>query len=87
MFTVSDNGRGIPPESLPHLFEKFYRVPGAEHTAQGTGLGLSICARIVEAHSGRIEVQSQPGEGATFTVYLPSRPKTRTGTLQRAGIS
>ena len=71
VFTVSNTGPGIPPESLPHLFEKFYRVPGAEHTSQGTGLGLSICQRIVEAHSGRIEVQSQVGVGTTFLVHLP----------------
>jgi signal transduction histidine kinase len=81
MFHITDTGSGIPPESIPHLFEKFYRVPGVERTSQGTGLGLSICQHIIEAHSGRIEVQSQLGKGTTFSVYLPSRPKTKTGSL------
>ncbi len=79
---VSDTGVGIPAESLPHLFEKFYRVPGTERQTQGTGLGLSICHRIVEAHSGRIEVKSQLGKGSTFSVYLPLRPKPKTGALR-----
>ena len=70
-FLVRDTGVGIPPESLPHLFEKFYRAPGSEHVSQGTGLGLSICKSIVEAHHGRIEVESQPGLGAQFRVFLP----------------
>jgi signal transduction histidine kinase len=81
VFEISDSGPGIPPENLPHLFEKFYRVPGVEHTSQGTGLGLSICQRIIEAHSGRIEVQSQVGMGTKFSVYLPPRPKSKTGNL------
>lgn len=68
---VRDNGVGIPAEHLERIFEKFYRVPGIEHTAQGTGLGLSICKRIAEGHHGRIEVQSQAGAGSTFSVYLP----------------
>jgi signal transduction histidine kinase len=71
VFVVSDTGPGIPPESLPHLFEKFYRVPGAENLASGTGLGLSICKRIVEMHKGEIEVNSRLGEGTTFRVRLP----------------
>ena len=86
VFKVTDTGPGIPAESIPHLFEKFYRVPGVERTSQGTGLGLSICQHIVEAHSGRIEVISQVGKGTTFTVYLPSRPKSKTGSLQMASI-
>lgn len=68
---VSDTGPGIPPESLPCIFEKFYRVPGTEREVQGTGLGLSICRRIVEAHCGHIKVDSQVGVGTTFRVYLP----------------
>ncbi|HEY3344051.1 MAG TPA: GAF domain-containing sensor histidine kinase [Anaerolineaceae bacterium] len=73
---VNDTGLGIPPESMPRLFEKFYRVPGSEKVSAGTGLGLSICKQIVEAHCGHIEVQSQPGQGSTFTVFLPkSQPK------------
>jgi two-component system sensor histidine kinase KdpD len=67
--TVADRGPGLPAESLPHLFEKFYRVPGAP--AGGTGLGLSIVKGLVEAHGGRVEVQNRPGGGAEFIVCLP----------------
>lgn len=73
--SVRDSGIGIPAAYLPHIFEKFYRVPGSEAAARGTGLGLSICKRIITAHGGRIEVQSQAGQGATFTVYLPLNPE------------
>ena len=69
---ISDNGPGIPTESLSHIFERFYRVPGTEHLAQGTGLGLSICQSIIETHRGKIAVQSQVGKGTTFSVFLPS---------------
>jgi signal transduction histidine kinase len=68
---VSDTGMGIAPESISHLFEKFYRAPGSEHMASGTGLGLSISKYIIDAHRGRIEVESQAGVGTTFTVHLP----------------
>jgi signal transduction histidine kinase len=68
---VKDSGMGIPAESIPHLFEKFYRAPGTEQRVSGTGLGLSICRYIVEAHRGWIEVESQVGVGTTFTVHLP----------------
>ncbi len=68
---VSDNGRGIPPEYLPHLFEKFYRVPTNEHEAQGSGLGLFICKRIIDAHGGRMNVDSTYGVGTAVTVRLP----------------
>jgi signal transduction histidine kinase len=68
---VTDSGAGIPQESLPFIFEKFYRVPGMEQPVQGTGLGLFICKRIVQAHQGRIEARSQVGKGSEFIVYLP----------------
>jgi signal transduction histidine kinase len=71
LLSVRDTGPGIPPESMPNLFTRFYRVPGLENVSSGTGLGLSICKRIVEAHQGRIEVQSEAGTGTTFTVLLP----------------
>ena len=64
---------------MPHLFEKFYRVPGEGQAIQGTGLGLSICKRIVEVHHGRIEVESQENRGTTFTIYLPLDQSTVTG--------
>lgn len=69
VISVADRGPGLPQESLAHVFEKFYRVPGAP--AGGTGLGLSIVKGLVEAHGGRVEVQNRPGGGAEFTIYLP----------------
>jgi signal transduction histidine kinase len=70
-FYVKDTGRGILPEHCESLFEKFYRVPGSEKVSEGTGLGLSICQKIIAGHGGRIEVDSEVGEGTTFTIYLP----------------
>jgi signal transduction histidine kinase len=69
---VADMGIGIPPEDLPHVFDDFYRAANARaFTANGTGLGLSIARRIVELHTGRIWVESRPGEGAAFSFILP----------------
>lgn len=69
--SVADNGKGIPPEHLPHIFDRFYRVPRDNDMTEGTGLGLSIVKAIVERHQGRVEVISEVDEGTTFTVYLP----------------
>src|SRR5258705_487398 len=69
---VSDHGRGIAPEDVGRLFRKFQQLDGSNVRAVGgTGLGLAICRGIVEEHGGRIEVDSRPGAGATFTVRLP----------------
>jgi signal transduction histidine kinase len=68
---VSDTGIGIPEEAVPHVFDRFYRVPGTSPALGGTGLGLAIVKRIVEAHGGAIEVDSRQGRGSTFTVRLP----------------
>jgi len=68
---IQDTGQGIAPEALPHMFEKFYRVPDSEGWAQGTGLGLSIARQLVEAHGGRIEIASQVNIGTTVTFTLP----------------
>ena len=65
---VSDTGVGIRPEDLPHVFEPFF---SSKQDMQGTGLGLSIVYGIIERHGGTITVQSQPGQGATFTIRLP----------------
>jgi signal transduction histidine kinase len=70
---VSDNGPGIPPEDLSRIFDDFYRSPEArKRNIDGTGLGLAIVKSIVERHGGSIDVNSRPGEGATFTVRLPA---------------
>ena len=74
--TIQDTGVGIPEDSVPHLFEKFYRVREHEGKASGTGLGLSICKQIVQGHNGRIEVKSKMGVGTSFGVHLPRTSRT-----------
>ncbi len=69
--SVHDDGPGIAPEHLDHLFKRFYRVPDHSSTTHGTGLGLFICRQIIHAHGGEISVDSKPGEGTTFHIYLP----------------
>jgi Signal transduction histidine kinase len=72
ILAVADTGFGIPPEDQENVFRRFYRVRSPEtRTIMGTGLGLPIVKRIVEAHRGRIQLQSTPGAGSTFTLYLP----------------
>jgi signal transduction histidine kinase len=69
---VRDNGPGIPLTDQPHIFERFYRVhKDRSRDAGGTGIGLSIVKHTIQAHGGRVEVESLPGAGATFTVSLP----------------
>jgi heavy metal sensor kinase len=72
---VKDTGVGIPPEDIPFIFERFYRVDKSRSRAEGgTGLGLAICQHIAEIHGGKIEVKSQVGAGSTFSVWLPLQP-------------
>jgi signal transduction histidine kinase len=69
---VADRGRGIPPEEQERIFEKFYRVSvGNGARIPGTGLGLSLVSHLVKTHEGRVEVESTPGKGSTFSIYLP----------------
>jgi signal transduction histidine kinase len=67
---IVDEGAGIPPENLPRVFEPFFTT---KH--RGTGLGLPITRRVVEAHGGHVELQSQPGRGTTVTLRLPLSPQ------------
>ncbi len=69
-FSVTDTGRGIPPEHIEHLFDRFYRVPGQEGSS-GTGLGLAIVKEIVQAHGGQVSAVSREGFGSEFRFTLP----------------
>jgi signal transduction histidine kinase len=68
---VADQGIGIPPDELQRIFLEFYQTEDGRRARKGTGLGLSLTRNFVELHHGRIEVQSKPGVGSTFTLYLP----------------
>ena len=69
--TVTDNGKGIAPSKLDHIFERFYEGEHRKHSTYGTGIGLSLTRDLVELHHGTINVASQEGQGTTFTVELP----------------
>ncbi len=70
--TVADSGIGIPPDELPHIFDRFFRGEQTQVlTVPGTGLGLAIVKEIVELHQGRIEVESELSQGSSFTIWLP----------------
>jgi signal transduction histidine kinase len=69
---VADHGLGMAPEEQKHVFEKFYRAPSHEsRLIAGTGLGLTLVEHIAKAHGGRVEVESAPGTGSTFSILLP----------------
>ncbi|MBU2468102.1 MAG: response regulator [Proteobacteria bacterium] len=71
--SVSDNGLGIPPEEQEAIFQRFHRVKNADtRHIPGTGLGLAIVKRVVESHGGKLELDSRPGQGSTFTLHLPA---------------
>ena len=75
--SVSDEGRGIPPEQLPHLFRKYALVGDSEGGIRGSGLGLAICKGLVEAHGGHIRAESSgTGLGARFTFTIPVAERT-----------
>jgi signal transduction histidine kinase len=74
IISIRDLGPGIPLEEIPHIFDRYYRVPGVETqpgSHNGLGLGLYISRKLIERHAGRIDVQSTPGEGSTFSIVLP----------------
>jgi len=74
---VTDYGVGIHPDAQERIFEKFYRAPTPENQQiPGTGLGLTLVAHITNAHSGHVEMQSAPGEGSSFSIYLPLEEET-----------
>src|SRR5262249_4647698 len=74
---VSDTGIGMSAEVRARVFEKFYRGPEARAVeSQGLGLGLALVQQFVAAHDGRVDIQSQPSEGSSFTVWLPSLTAT-----------
>ncbi|MET0404832.1 MAG: ATP-binding protein [Cystobacter sp.] len=92
LLDVEDTGTGIPPEAIPHLFERFYRVEGARSRVhEGTGIGLALVHELVKLHGGRLSVKSTPGEGSCFTVALPTGrahlPPERIGEAPRASGS
>ena len=73
--TVEDHGIGIPPESRKRIFERFYRGSARRSGRNGVGLGLPLVKHIMDAHGGRIEVQSKPGDGSCFTLLFPQEKK------------
>lgn len=76
LISISDNGSGIAPEELEHLFTKFHRGTSTEkYNYEGEGIGLYVTKLIIERHAGKIEVDSEVGHGSNFTVHLPLLPK------------
>jgi signal transduction histidine kinase len=73
LLQVADSGEGIAPEHLPHLFERFYRADHARsRETGGTGLGLAICNWVASAHGGRLQIESEIGQGTTVSLWLPT---------------
>jgi len=69
--SVTDKGPGIPPDKVPHLFERYYRVDSVGMQFSGLGLGLYISSEIIKRHGGHIGVESEPGKGSTFWFTVP----------------
>jgi signal transduction histidine kinase len=81
---VRDTGAGIPPEQVPHVFEKFFQADNqSAASSKGSGLGLAIAKSIVEAHGGTIQCDSTPGVGTTFSIVIPIRASRRTSLARR----
>jgi signal transduction histidine kinase len=75
VIVVADTGPGIPLEEQKQIFTPFYRGKQGRRFPQGMGLGLSIARDLVEAHQGRLEFESTPGLGSSFTIWLPCKPE------------
>lgn len=78
---VSDTGPGIAPEDIPHIFDRFYRAPDMARQTKGAGLGLYLAKAIIEAHKGRIWVDTAPGQGVRFCFSLPIQAETNAGEI------
>src|SRR4029077_4379382 len=92
VLAVADEGPGLDPEEATRVFERFYRVDASRSRERGgSGLGLAVVDSIVSAHGGRVEVESTPGEGATFRVHLPlaarDEPEADPGPAVGAGLT
>jgi two-component system phosphate regulon sensor histidine kinase PhoR len=87
-FAVSDTGMGIPPEHIPRLTERFYRVdPGRSRSTGGSGLGLAIVKHVLQRHGGTLEVQSTLGVGSTFTCNFPAERVAPQGQAAHAAMA
>jgi two-component system, OmpR family, sensor histidine kinase BaeS len=88
ILTVRDTGAGIPPEQLPHIFEKFYQADNQRDAShEGTGLGLAIAREIVRAHGGELSVESTVGVGTTFTILMPRKAAGRRPAVQQTATA
>jgi signal transduction histidine kinase len=85
--TVADTGPGIAPEYHQEIFDDFFKVPDQEDNSGGSGLGLAIARRLVQAHGGKIWVESEPGSGSKFSFLLPLHPKENQGVDQIRSVS
>jgi signal transduction histidine kinase len=85
--SVHDRGSGISTEDCKRIFERFYRADNARvRNVRGSGIGLSLVKHIAEAHGGRVDVESAPGQGATFTVFVPAAPVATAGGADVSGV-
>jgi len=78
---IADQGPGIPPEDLPHMFERYYRSPATQRSKEGLSLGLYITKGLVDVHGGRVWVESEVGKGSAFYFTLPVAQRSATPAL------
>lgn len=79
---IKDNGVGMPAHTVEHLFHQYYRGTTTDSSSEGTGLGMAIVYKLVQAHDGTITVESEPSKGTTFTVLLPKKGLSSSGSEQ-----